>query len=229
MTAVPGALVLEDIRLSLAGHQLLGPLSLTVQPGEIVTLMGPSGCGKSSLLAYICGTLDPAIAASGRIAFDGLDLGGLPPELRGIGILFQDDLLFPHMTVGENLAFALPTDSGDRRERRQFIDSALEEAGLTGFAPRDPATLSGGQRARVALLRTLLSQPRALLLDEPFNKLDLDLRSNFRELVFGHALRRSLPTLLVTHDPADAGTGRVIPLRAAPANSANRPGSAKGI
>lgn len=215
MNKMPAALVLEDIRLVLAGRPLLGPLSLTVQPGEIVTLMGPSGCGKSSLLAYICGTLDPAIAASGRIALNGLDLAGLPPELRGIGILFQDDLLFPHMTVGENLAFALPRDSGDRRERRQLIDSALEEAGLTGFAPRDPATLSGGQRARVALLRTLLSQPRALLLDEPFNKLDLDLRSSFRELVFGHARARSLPTLLVTHDPADAGAGRVIPLQAA--------------
>ncbi len=220
MTAVPAALVLEEIRLELAGQPLLGPLSLMVQPGEIVTLMGPSGCGKSSLLAYICGTLDPAIAASGRIAFNGLDLSGLPPELRGIGILFQDDLLFPHMTVGENLAFALPGDSGDRRERRQLIDSALEEAGLTGFAPRDPATLSGGQRARVALLRTLLSQPRALLLDEPFNKLDLDLRSSFRELVFGHARGRSLPTLLVTHDPIDAGTGRVIPLQTPPLNSA---------
>ena len=217
--AAMAALVLEHVRLELAGRPLLGPLSLTVQPGEIVTLMGPSGCGKSSLLAYICGTLDPAIAASGRIALDGQDLGGLPPELRGIGILFQDDLLFPHMTVGENLAFALPRDSGTRRERPRIIDSALEEAGLTGFAPRDPATLSGGQRVRVALLRTLLSQPRALLLDEPFNKLDQDLRSNFRELVFGHARRRSLPTLLVTHDPADAGTGRVIPLRAAPTDN----------
>jgi putative thiamine transport system ATP-binding protein len=158
---------------------------------------------------------DPAIAASGRIALNGLDLAGLPPELRGIGILFQDDLLFPHMTVGENMAFALPRDSGARGNRQQLIDSALEECGLTGFAPRDPATLSGGQRARVALLRTLLSQPRALLLDEPFNKLDLDLRSSFRELVFSHARGRSLPTLLVTHDPADAGTGRVIPLQAA--------------
>ena len=220
MTALPATLVLEDIRLELNGRPLLGPLSLTVQPGEIVTLMGPSGCGKSSLLAYICGTLDPAIAASGRIALNGLDLGGLPPELRGIGILFQDDLLFPHMTVGENLAFALTRDSGGRIERRQLIDSALEEAGLAGFASRNPATLSGGQRARVALLRTLLSQPRALLLDEPFNRLDLDLRSSFRELVFEHARARSLPTLLVTHDPADAGTGRVIPLRTAPAAGA---------
>lgn len=210
------ALVLEDIRLELAGQPLLGPLSLTVQPGEIVTLMGPSGCGKSSLLAYICGTLDSVFAARGRVALDSLDLGGLPPESRGIGILFQDDLLFPHMTVGENLAFALPRDSGTRRERNKLIDSALDGAGLIGFGPRDPATLSGGQRARVALLRTLLSQPKALLLDEPFNKLDLDLRSSFRELVFGHARSRGLPTLLVTHDPADAGNGRVIPLDAAP-------------
>jgi putative thiamine transport system ATP-binding protein len=210
------ALVLEDVRIELGQRPLLEPLSLTVQPGEIVTLMGPSGCGKSSLLAYICGTLDPVFAAHGLVAMDGEDLRRLPPELRGIGILFQDDLLFPHMTVGENLAFALPRSSGGRQVRLQLIDSALAEAGLEGFAGRDPATLSGGQRSRVALLRTLLAQPRALLLDEPFNKLDVELRANFRDLVYGHARRRSLPTLLVTHDPADAAAGRIISLRAPP-------------
>jgi len=214
MNAPPAALVLEDIRLMLAGRLLLGPLTLTVLPGEIVTVMGPSGCGKSSLLAHICGTLDSAFSAEGRVSLDGLDLRGLPPELRGIGILFQDDLLFPHMTVGENLAFALPRDSVGKSERRRRIDSALDEAGLAGFARRDPATLSGGQRARVALLRTLLSQPRALLLDEPFNKLDADLRSNFKELVFGYTRHRQLPTLLVTHDASDAAEGRVIELHA---------------
>jgi putative thiamine transport system ATP-binding protein len=220
VTQPSAALVLEDVRIDLGKRPLLGPLSLTVQPGEIVTLMGPSGCGKSSLLAYVCGTLDPAFAAHGLIAMDGEDLRRLPPEQRGIGILFQDDLLFPHMTVGENLAFALPRLSGGRQARSHLIDSALAEAGLEGFASRDPATLSGGQRSRVALLRTLLSQPRALLLDEPFNKLDVELRANFRDLVYSHARRRGLPTLLVTHDPADATAGRIIPLRAPPTATA---------
>ena len=210
-----GALELSDFRLALSGRLLLGPLSLRVEPGEIVTLMGPSGCGKSSLLAFICGTLDSVFTAQGHVALGGQDIGGLPPERRGIGILFQDDLLFPHMTVGENLAFAIPRNSYGSAERTRLIAAALEEAGLAGFAPRDPATLSGGQRARVALLRTLLSQPRALLLDEPFNKLDAELRSSFSDLVFTHARLRGLPTLLVTHDPADATAagGRIIPLR----------------
>jgi putative thiamine transport system ATP-binding protein len=118
--------------------------------------------------------------------------------------LFQDDMLFPHLSVGENLAFALPRSVRPRRARRARIDAALSEAGLEGFAGRDPATLSGGQRARVALMRTLLAQPLALLLDEPFNKLDRDLRQRVRRFVFDHARRSALPTLLVTHDPADA-------------------------
>jgi putative thiamine transport system ATP-binding protein len=210
-----GALELSVVRLELPGRQLLGPLSLRIEPGEIVTLMGPSGCGKSSLLAFICGTLDPVFRSLGNLSLDGRDIGALPPEQRGIGILFQDDLLFPHMTVSENLAFAIPRDSHDRGSRARLISAALEEAGLAGFGPRDPATLSGGQRARVALLRALLSQPRALLLDEPFNKLDAELRSSFSDLVFTHARLRGLPTLLVTHDPADASAagGRVIPLQ----------------
>jgi putative thiamine transport system ATP-binding protein len=209
-----GTLELADVRLQLSGRLFLGPLSLRIEPGEIVTLMGPSGCGKSSLLAFICGTLDPVFTGQGRLSLGGQDIGGMPPEHRGIGILFQDDLLFPHMTVGENLAFAIPRDSHDRPQRTRLIEAALEEAGLAGFGPRDPATLSGGQRARVALLRALLSHPRALLLDEPFNKLDAELRSNFSDLVFTHARLRGLPTLLVTHDPADAAAagGRVIPL-----------------
>ncbi|HEY7687621.1 MAG TPA: ATP-binding cassette domain-containing protein [Dongiaceae bacterium] len=206
-------LELRDLRLELAGRPLLGPLTLAIAPGEIVTLMGPSGCGKSSLLALICGTLDPVFTGHGHILLDGQDIGGLPPERRGIGILFQDDMLFPHMTVGENLGFAVPRNAHNRGERQALIESALGEAGLEGFSGRDPATLSGGQRARIALLRTLLSHPRALLLDEPFGKLDADLRASFSELVFGHARRRGLPTLLVTHDPIDAQAagGRIVP------------------
>ncbi|NBC34489.1 MAG: ATP-binding cassette domain-containing protein [Alphaproteobacteria bacterium] len=195
---------LEAVALVLGGEALLGPLSITIAPSEIVTVMGASGSGKSSLLAFLTGTLDPVFAASGRVFLDGLDITDLPPEKRGVGILFQDDLLFPHLSVGENLAFALPPRVKGRRERRQAVDGALAEAGLAGFADRDPATLSGGQRARAAVMRTLLAEPRALLLDEPFSKLDAALRERFREFVFDHARARRLPTLLVTHDAADA-------------------------
>jgi putative thiamine transport system ATP-binding protein len=203
MTGPPG-LELDAVTIALHGRRLIGPLSLSVEPGTIVTVMGPSGCGKSSLLAFLCGTLDPAFAATGRILLERRDIGSLPPERRRLGILFQDDLLFPHMTVGENLAFGLPASLRGRAARRVRVEAALAEAGLAGFADRDPATLSGGQRARAALMRTLLSEPRALLLDEPFSRLDTALKERLRRFVFDHARALGLPTLLVTHDPADA-------------------------
>ncbi|OKH89003.1 ATP-binding cassette domain-containing protein [Thalassospira sp. TSL5-1] len=196
-------LVLEGVKISLKG-QVLCDLDLTVAPGEIVTLMGPSGAGKSSLLGYICGTLAPGFTCQGRVWLKGREIGTLPPQDRHVGILFQDDLLFPHLSVGGNLAFALPADIRGRGPRRDKIDQALEIAGLAGFADRDPATLSGGQRARVAVMRVLLSAPSALLLDEPFSRLDAKLRSQFREFVFDQARQQQLPTLMVTHDPEDA-------------------------
>jgi putative thiamine transport system ATP-binding protein len=131
-------------------------------------------------------------------------VSALAPQRRRIGILFQDDLLFPHLSVGENLAFGLDSSLRTRRVRTQRIEAALAEAGLAGFAPRDPATLSGGQRARVALLRLLLAAPQALLLDEPFNRLDAALRAEFRRFVFARAAAAGVPVLMVTHDAADA-------------------------
>ncbi|HSR70931.1 MAG TPA: ATP-binding cassette domain-containing protein [Kiloniellales bacterium] len=211
MTAELRRLTLEGVTLELGGRRLIGPLDLSVGPGEIATIMGPSGCGKSSLLAFICGTLETAFTRRGRVRIGGKDIGALPPERRRVGILFQDDLLFPHLSVAENLAFGLPASLRDRHARRARIERALADADLTGFGERDPATLSGGQRARVALLRTLLSEPRALLLDEPFNKLDVALRERFRRFVFDHARAERLPTLMVTHDPADAAaTGGTV-------------------
>jgi putative thiamine transport system ATP-binding protein len=195
---------LFQVRLRVGGSDLLSGFDLEVGPGAVTTVMGPSGCGKSSLLSYLCGTLEPAFEASGEVSLDGVAIHELPPERRRVCILFQDDLLFPHLSVGENLAFALPPTVRGRRERRARIEAALREADLAGFARRDPATLSGGQRARVALMRTLLAEPRALLLDEPFGKLDRALRDRFRRFVFGHARATGLPTLLVTHDEADA-------------------------
>lgn len=196
------SLRLEDVWLAQGDRLLLAPLRLEVPAGTVVTLMGPSGCGKSSLLAYLCGLLGPDFSAGGRVLLGGAEVTELAPERRRIGILFQDDLLFPHMTVGENLAFGLPP--GERAARRRRVADALAAADLEGFAGRDPRALSGGQRARVALLRTLLAEPRALLLDEPFSRLDAPLRARFRASVFAHAEARGLPTLLVTHDPADA-------------------------
>ncbi|MEO5764100.1 MAG: ATP-binding cassette domain-containing protein, partial [Casimicrobiaceae bacterium] len=195
-------LELDGVSLAIAGRTLLGPLDVTVPPGGQVTIMGPSGCGKSSLLAFVAGTLDAAFATRGDVRVGGASVLALPPERRRVGILFQDDLLFPHLSVGDNLAFALPAALRDRGARRDAVAQALAEADLAGFAARDPATLSGGQRARVAVMRTLLAAPRALLLDEPFNKLDAQLRQDFRRFVFDHARERSLPVLLVTHDAA---------------------------
>ena len=175
-----------------------------VAPGGVLTIMGPSGSGKSTLLAYVGGFLDPAFQASGTVLIGGEDMTGKTPQQRHAGILFQDPLLFPHMSVGQNLLFAIP--SGDRRfsERKAKADRMLLRMDLEGLFDHDPARLSGGQKARVALARTLLSQPRALLLDEPFSKLDVALREQMRELVFAHARERMLPVILVTHDPADA-------------------------
>ena len=183
-----------------AGRPLFAPITLEIAPGAAVTVMGPSGIGKSSLLAWACGTLDPALRGVGRVLLDGADVTGLPAERRRIGILFQDDLLMPHLSVGGNLGFGLPPGPG----RRARIEAALAKAELPGMAGRDPTTLSGGQRARVALMRALLAQPRALLLDEPFGRLDAGLRGRFRSFVFAHAAAAGLPVLLVTHDPDDA-------------------------
>jgi putative thiamine transport system ATP-binding protein len=196
-------LALSDIRIAIGDRVLIDRLGLAVAPGETATIMGPSGSGKSSLLAYVGGWIDPVFAASGELQLDGQPLAGVPPERRRIGVLFQDALLFPHLSVGENLAFALPPAIRGA-QRRQKVEAALDAAELAGFAERDPATLSGGQKARIALFRTLLSEPRALLLDEPFGALDAELKDRVREFVFRHVRESRLPTLLVTHDSEDA-------------------------
>jgi len=197
------ALVLDQVRIAIGASVLIDRLKLTVPAGETVTVMGPSGSGKSSLLAYIGGWIDPAFSTEGSVRLGDRVLTDLPSEERRIGVLFQDALLFPHLSVGENLAFALPrTIRGIERRRR--VEAALDTAELPGIAARDPATLSGGQKARVALFRTLLSEPRALLLDEPFGALDAELKDRVRDFVFRHIRESRLPTLLVTHDIEDA-------------------------
>jgi putative thiamine transport system ATP-binding protein len=208
------ALRLIDVSIELPARRLIDRLSATVEPGSALTVMGASGSGKSSLLAFIGGFLGAPFQASGELRLGERRLNDLPPQQRRIGILFQDDLLFPHLSVGGNLLFGLNAAVRGRIERQRVVDQALADADLAGFAPRDPATLSGGQRARVAVLRTLLSQPQALLLDEPFGKLDAALRADFRRFVFGFARKAMLPVVMVTHDAADAEAagGRVVSL-----------------
>ena len=195
---------LRNVSLGAGDRVLVRDFSLSVPPGQVVTVMGPSGSGKSSLLAFACGTLPAGLHATGTVAIDAVDLTKLPPHRRRLGILFQDDLLFPHMSVGDNLLFGLHAGVRGRAARRAAVDAALADAELPDLAGRDPATLSGGQRARVALTRVLLSRPRALLLDEPFGRLDAALRDRFRRLGFDAAQGRGLRVILVPHDAASA-------------------------
>ena len=205
-------LTLKNVVIRKDGHTLVA-VDHHIAPGEVLTLMGPSGSGKSTLLSYITGTLAPAFGAEGRVLLDGTDVTDTAPHKRHIGILFQDDLLFPHLSVGANLAFGL-APGGSRAERTVKVAEALKDVGLDGYADRDPATLSGGQKARVALVRMLLSEPSALLLDEAFSRLDAERRAQVRNFVFDRANAKNLPVLMVTHDAddAEAAGGHVISL-----------------
>jgi putative thiamine transport system ATP-binding protein len=199
---VAEGLTLDGIRIRREGATLVD-IDRHVAPGEVLTVMGPSGAGKSTLLAYLTGTLSRGFEGEGRILLNGEDVTDAPAHARRIGILFQDDLLFPHLSVGENAAFGL-APGGRASDRRATVAEALADVGLAGFEARDPDTLSGGQKARVALIRMLLSEPRALLLDEAFSGLDAALRAQMRTLVFERARTRALPVLMVTHDAEDA-------------------------
>lgn len=200
MTCATNALSLKHLSIHLAGRSLLH-VNTVIAPGEIVTVMGPSGSGKSTLLAFIAGFLEHTFTTQGEVHLGGQNILHLPAEKRGIGLLFQDPMLFPHLSVSGNLHFGIPRHSVNKHAQ---VTDALAHIGLTGFEARDPATLSGGQQARVALMRLLLSRPRAVLLDEPFSKLDTALRQEMRALVFGQLREAGLPALLVTHDDADA-------------------------
>lgn len=202
------ALELIDLSLALPGRVLVEGLHARIEPGEVLTLMGESGSGKSSLLAHIAGSLQPPLVAQGELRLDGHDLGARPIEQRRVALLFQDDLLYPHMSVLQNLLFALP--KGARAERVARAEAALAEAGLAGFGARCPHTLSGGQRARVSLLRALLAGPRVVLLDEPFSRLDAALRAQMREFVWSHLRRSQVCAVLVTHDAADVPAGGAV-------------------
>lgn len=194
------------LRLYLDENLLLSLPALQVATGEVLTLMGPSGCGKSSLLAALAGVLPPRgpIRLEGEIRLGERLLTPLPPQARRIGMLFQDDLLFAHLTVAENLMFGMSATLKGLAARQAAALAALAQVALADQADKLPGALSGGQKARVSLLRALLAEPQALLLDEPFSRLDKPLRAAFRTLVFERLKARGMPAILVTHDEEDA-------------------------
>ena len=196
------AIALEGVSVALGGHRVLSDASLDVAPGEIVGVLGPSGCGKTTLLRLVLGLLEPAageIRIDGRVASQpGRIL--VPPERRGLGVVFQDLALWPHRSVAGNLSFGLAAHGVPRPERRARVGAMLDRVGLAGFEARRPGDLSGGERQRVAIARTLVVDPRAVLFDEPLANLDPVHKSELLRL-FASLLRgQHTAALYVTHD-----------------------------
>ncbi|SBS27223.1 Fe(3+) ions import ATP-binding protein FbpC 2 [Marinomonas aquimarina] len=208
-------LELVDLQIVRQQQPLIAPITASVAAGQILALMGPSGVGKSSLLAYLSGTLTPELEGRGKAVLNGNSLAHLPPEQRHLGLLQQHPLLFPHMTVAENLLFAMPK-GGSNQQRYHTAQQHLQDIGLQGLEARLPEQLSGGQQARLALMRTLVAKPAALLLDEPFSKLDKTLRQDMRQLVKDAIEQAHIPAILVTHDEEDAQelASKIIQLQA---------------
>ncbi len=188
-------------RLPHLQHALACELHLQVTAGETVAILGPSGTGKSTLLHMIAGLTLPD---AGTIAWDGDDLSAVPPERRRFALMFQDFALFPHLSVQDNVAFA-PIEQGHAKpQARHMALNWLRRVGLADKALARITQLSGGEQQRVALARALASEPRLLLLDEPFSALDADLRSRLREDFARHIAATGLACLLVTHDETEA-------------------------
>ena len=182
------------------GEPALTDLSLAVEPGELVALLGPSGCGKTTALKLLAGLLSPS---AGNVLVDGSSVLGTPPEKRRTAMVFQKPLLFPHMDVAGNVGFGLKMRGSDRDSGQQ-VKEALAQVQMEQFAGRKPDELSGGQQQRVALARALVTEPKLLLLDEPFSALDANLRSEMRELVKRLQREGDYTTVFVTHDQEEA-------------------------
>ncbi|KQV24633.1 ABC transporter ATP-binding protein [Yonghaparkia sp. Root332] len=184
-----------------ADHAAVDAVSFSVAPGECLAILGPSGSGKSTVLRSIAG-LD--VPSSGRILVDGADVAGLAPERRGMAMVFQRPLLFPHLSVLDNVAFAATVAGQPRREARADATQFLELVQLAGFGSRPVTALSGGQEQRVALARALAARPRVLLLDEPFSALDPELRSDMHALLAAIRAQVAPTVVMVTHDRDEA-------------------------
>ena len=202
MTPLAPRLQIEALTRRFGARPVVDQVSLTIAPGQVTCLLGPSGCGKSTTLRMIAGVDTPD---AGRILIDGAEVCGpgrlLPPEARGIGLMFQDFALFPHLTVAQNVGFGL---RGDRDTRQRRIDSLLERVSLSGYGDKHPHELSGGEQQRVALARALAPRPRLMLMDEPFSGLDNRLRDGIRDTTLEVLKQEGAAVLLVTHEPDEA-------------------------
>jgi thiamine transport system ATP-binding protein len=200
-----------DVSVSFDHDRVLDRVSLVVADGEIVALLGPSGSGKSTLLRVIAGIVVPD---AGRVHLDGVDVTRLPTHRRGVGLVFQDEQLFPHRDVAGNVGYGLEVARVDRAERRRRVGELLDLVGLEGFEHRRVTDLSGGEAKRVALARSLATRPRVLLLDEPLTGLDRELHDRLLVDVAGILRRVGTTALWVTHDRAEAETvaDRVVAL-----------------
>ena len=199
-------LTLEHVtkRFEAGGAPAVDDLSLAVERGRILALLGPSGCGKTTTLRLIAGFETPnagRITIAGRTVADARDGAHVEPEARGVGIVFQDYALFPHLTVGENVAFGLP-----RTARGERVGQILDLVGLADLTDRYPHELSGGQQQRVAVARALAPAPAVILLDEPFSNLDADLRAQMRDEVEKILRSTGTTAIFVTHDQEEAFT-----------------------
>jgi iron(III) transport system ATP-binding protein len=198
----PPRLEVDAIRCQFDGRDVVRDVSFSVEAGNILCLLGPSGCGKSTVLRTIAGI---ERQAAGRIVADGQVLSDgmlhLPPERRGIGLIFQDFALFPHLSVGQNVAFGL---SGSRSEVRERVNALLARVDLKDYADKSPHMLSGGEQQRVALARAMAPRPRIMLMDEPFSGLDNRLRDGIRDETLEILKEDGTAVVLVTHEPEEA-------------------------
>lgn len=176
-------------------------INLTINPGELVALLGPSGCGKTTTLKMIAGLHS---ITNGRIFFNGNNMAGVKPEKRGVVMVYQNYLLFPYMTVEDNVAFGLKMRHVEKRIIKEKVAEYMRLVQLQGLEKRKPSELSGGQQQRVALIRALIIEPKVLLLDEPLSNLDTHLRDEMRELILKIQREINLTTIFVTHDQEEA-------------------------
>ncbi|MCA0207061.1 MAG: ABC transporter ATP-binding protein [Proteobacteria bacterium] len=194
---------IRDLHLSFGDTKVLTGINLTIRPGEFFAFLGPSGSGKSTLLRAIAG-FGPQ--PRGEILIGGRDIATLPPWKRDVGMVFQSYALWPHMSVRENVAFGLEERRVPRPEIRKRVDEALALVGLSHLADRMPNQLSGGQQQRIALARTVVIEPKVLLLDEPLSNLDASLRVQMRRELLALQRKLGLTTIFVTHDQEEANT-----------------------
>jgi thiamine transport system ATP-binding protein len=194
-------LEVRDVTVAFASHTVLERVSLTVTNGEIVALLGPSGSGKTTLLRVIAGLLTPE---SGDVVLDETVITSMPTHLRGIGMVFQNEQLFPHRTVAQNVEFGLRMQKWSRARRSARVQELLVLVGLDGFGDRRVTDLSGGEAKRVALARTLAPSPRIVLLDEPLTGLDRDLHDQLADELSRILVATATTALLVTHDHEEA-------------------------